>query len=463
MLIEDLPSDILLEFFSFLSADELRFAGQVNKRWSSTSLESSLWKRLVSTTPGKERLVPVHHLPTTNWKAFYRELESLNRPDSHYESLIAKGLQASSTDGSGNSQSIKQTLARNNKFWSSTGNADPNTNEYLIFQLIQPISIVLSVMIIPFKATFQVGMPIYAPKWLKISVGFSPDKMIYSSDLFPVQNIDEEQRFHLEPKLVFGGFIRLDLIGRYQTQPIDNLFYTVLRYVSVNGIPLGAITEKKTVCQTLTEFALLHSFTTHLPDFGLELSDLQSSQPESNREFQWQEGIAEKFREQLQPLLLQQKEFNEKMVKIHQLLASGNVAAEAIPLLADPNMKVYRTKETIQRLKQSGQIIDYLNALLRSSQALNEPESICLTETAITTRQWPMLQACLFAGLLHPSLAVGDLLEPHNLRLAALVYHRAGVPDKVIEAYILIGAYTQVLNFVEQTNIEPAWVKISLR
>ncbi len=48
-------------------------------------------------------------------------------------------------------------------------------------------------------------------------------------------------QFDLAPELVIGGFIRVDLHGRHQQQPGDDLFYQAIESVSALGKPIGAL------------------------------------------------------------------------------------------------------------------------------------------------------------------------------------------------------------------------------
>ena len=102
-------------------------------------------------------------------------------------------------------QKIDATLTNNKKFWSSKGSADPDSSEFLIYTLKQPICIITSIDILPYKAHFQLGSPVYAPRSIQIETGFHPtEDYHYTSKQFPVQNIPEIQNFSLSPFLVVG-------------------------------------------------------------------------------------------------------------------------------------------------------------------------------------------------------------------------------------------------------------------
>ncbi|KAJ1535635.1 hypothetical protein HK096_002199, partial [Nowakowskiella sp. JEL0078] len=63
--------------------------------------------------------------------------------------------------------------------------------------------------------------------------------MSYCSDIYAVGNTSKPFTITLD-KLAFGRYLRLDLYGRYQTQPIDQKYYTVIQSVKCHGLPVGA-------------------------------------------------------------------------------------------------------------------------------------------------------------------------------------------------------------------------------
>lgn len=45
----------------------------------------------------------------------------------------------------------------NDLFWSSKGSSDINSNEYLVYKLVQPLCILHTLQLLPYKANFQKG------------------------------------------------------------------------------------------------------------------------------------------------------------------------------------------------------------------------------------------------------------------------------------------------------------------
>ncbi|KAJ3092258.1 hypothetical protein HK102_009228 [Quaeritorhiza haematococci] len=266
-------------------------------------------------------------------KAMFQNLASLTVSiEREPMRLISEGLHASSEDDE--LQTIAATLDDNPRtFWSSKGSDDMLSSEHLTFKLIQPVCIISSVEIIPYKARYQRGMPIYAPRYMTISVGFhsDPNRMHFVSGPFPVENSNVPQVFNIKPVLVGGGYVRLDLYGRYQTQPGDNLWYTVLQSVKVNGIALGAAYEKPELSSSLIRFANLLrcdwlQWGDLLPDFAV--SDNNSEVPAS--------VIQERLQQVLRPYWTARKAHTEGIKKVTQLLKQRRWKRAAKTIAREP-------------------------------------------------------------------------------------------------------------------------------
>ncbi|KAI8819550.1 uncharacterized protein EV422DRAFT_598028 [Fimicolochytrium jonesii] len=161
-------------------------------------------------------------------KPFFIALgHATRRAHSNPMSLLAAGIAASSEDD--DRQSIDQTLEESARsFWSSKGTADAEAGEWLTYRMRQMVCVVTKVVVTPYKARYQRGMPVYAPRSISFHVGFhpEPEKMHYSSDMFAMQNENGKT-----PDGV-------------QKQPGDNLYYTVLQSVNCLGLPIGLIADQ---------------------------------------------------------------------------------------------------------------------------------------------------------------------------------------------------------------------------
>ncbi|RUS35372.1 hypothetical protein BC938DRAFT_471487 [Jimgerdemannia flammicorona] len=164
-----------------------------------------------------------------------------------FPTLLHSGLAASTTDDV-YCQDIQQTLFENRptKFWSSTGSmsgevGNLDSREWLCYKMTG-MCIVRGVEIIPYRAIWQLGDPIYAPKRIRFSVGFTdnPAQMHYHSRWFDVELSDFAQYFDLSPDFVVGEYLFITTDGKYTTQPADNLYYTVFQCVKAQGHNLGS-------------------------------------------------------------------------------------------------------------------------------------------------------------------------------------------------------------------------------
>ena len=115
-------------------------------------------------------------------------------------------------------------------YWSSRGSGDPASGERLEYALAHPVCVVRSVALRAFQASWQEGHPIYAPRSVRFHFGFGPDSVHAVFTVDHVQRTSALLRWTL-PGPVVASWIGIDLLGRTQTQPSDNLYYTCLSYV----------------------------------------------------------------------------------------------------------------------------------------------------------------------------------------------------------------------------------------
>jgi len=206
------------------------------------------------------------------------------RHDAHDAQFkITYGVYASSTDH--DTQSLFHALEVRDKetFWSSCGDTSTGASEYLVYTFgVRPgevgsddFGLLSTIQIKFFKAMYQYmdhqgGHPIYPSQELRISVGWFPEdvefiqelkrreklstrergsktgsetgvkKVIdslqwhYESPSFPVLHNAEVQTFRL-PCLVPGNILRIDLLGKVQTQAEDQQYYTCIESIEAYG------------------------------------------------------------------------------------------------------------------------------------------------------------------------------------------------------------------------------------
>jgi hypothetical protein len=227
-------------------------------------------------------------------KRLFSSLAAASKPSEY--NLICDALGASSADHP--QESADKTLSpvvrgRDNVFcyWSSSGSEDDNSDEFLLYRLAHPFCLVSSVSIRPFRAWFQPGNPIYAPKSISVGLGGlhlpnipafgtraygagkdpmgaiqhnlkrflqletlkidieggssnterkeNPVDWMTLTKRYPVEQDDRLQTVQLPPHtLCIGGYFQLNLHGRTQIQDADGRYYTCLGRVKAQGRPI---------------------------------------------------------------------------------------------------------------------------------------------------------------------------------------------------------------------------------
>lgn len=112
--------------------------------------------------------------------------------------------------------------------------------------------IVFSLLILFFS-----GMPVYAPRFFSISVGMDQNSIYYTSKPIEIENLPVPVKISLRPMFIVGKFIRLNLLGKQQTQPSDGLYYTVLQNVGIFGLFFHDISGFKKLLHSTVKFSYL--------------------------------------------------------------------------------------------------------------------------------------------------------------------------------------------------------------
>jgi len=456
--------EILLHVFSFLDAKSLCTASRVCKAWYQISQDRSLWKALLAkpkvTQLYSDQLIPLKD----NWKTLYSELASLDLTSNGALSfpLIKEGLEASSTDHK--KQTIKQTLdGLEHTFWSSVGNENPETNESLIYQLCQPICAVFSISIRPYRASYQLGQPIYAPRSIQISIGFSPEDYHWKSEVFPVINEHETFTFSISPYMAIGGYIRLDLYGRYQTQPSDELYYTVLESVSASGIPIGAVPNKLSLlANSMMNFSLSKPcFLSNLEqNSGDRLLQLLISEFKKNPdETHFCQMFTRLLEKEMLPLLGETQEKTAELVTVFEDAQKGNYVSAAKRVAQNKNGWL-RTEEVFSLFKRLGAkaLHPYFSVILQSSEKLSKSESLGLAEMMMS--EDPERNLHFLAGLIEDdkltiTQELGDYMMQFDVGIAARIFLEAFVPDKLIRCLHVLKLYHRMAAYCVFYSFKP--------
>ncbi|KAL6580374.1 hypothetical protein OROMI_008398 [Orobanche minor] len=197
------------------------------------------------------------------YASLYKDLTTSNS-----EICISEALCASSTDNYPE-ESIKNTLEPTDRvghrasYWSSKGESNPSVKERLIYKLSSQLCVITEFHVHPFQAYFQFGFPIYSAKAVRFQIGHPKDSLniesddrdefldvkhllddefvwTYGSPEFPMLQENCLQKFKLpEPVLCIGGILRVELLGRVQTQEMDGQYYICINHVQIVGRALS--------------------------------------------------------------------------------------------------------------------------------------------------------------------------------------------------------------------------------
>ncbi|XP_073064334.1 F-box protein At4g00755-like isoform X2 [Primulina eburnea] len=285
--IQRLEQDMCMKILGYLEdpSDLVRVCA-VSSSWRQFVISNGLCKevclRMFPETSNFDHIVEIRNMfePTetetddsAEWACLEREhraYASLSRclTSSTRKNCILDAIYASSTDNYPE-ESIKNTLEPSDRvnqrasYWSSKGQIDPTVSEILIYELAATLCLITEFQVHPFQAYFHFGFPIYSSKAVRFHVGhpkvplefenddrdhflgvrdFSDDKFVWthSSPEFPMAQENQLQTFKLpEPVFAVGGILKVELLGRVQTQELDGQYYICINNVQVVGIPLS--------------------------------------------------------------------------------------------------------------------------------------------------------------------------------------------------------------------------------
>jgi hypothetical protein len=178
-------------------------------------------------------------LPSENYTLFYRQFQKLCRQfDRISISLPQSYVSVSSRD------SIEQgghcVLHDNDTFWSSVGSASSDSDEFITLKLYST-SLLSKISIMPYKAVYQRRVPIYAPLKFMFLIGFTMNEFHYQSPEFEIENKNQMFDFDVSSLFAFGLFVKVVLIGKRTRQPGDELFYTALQRIKIEGVEMNQI------------------------------------------------------------------------------------------------------------------------------------------------------------------------------------------------------------------------------
>jgi clathrin heavy chain len=146
--------------------------------------------------------------------------------------------------------------------------------------------------------------------------------------------------------------------------------------------------------------------------------------------------------------------------QFEQLFNSGSYL-EAAKIAAGSPRGFLRTPETIEKFKrlpsQPGQmtyILQYFGMLLDKGR-LNGHETLELAQPVLAQNRKNLLDKWLKEDKLDCSERFGDLVRPHDLPMALLIYRQAQVPNKVVAAMAELGQFDAILPYAIETGYQP--------
>lgn len=289
---QQLAAELLASILQFLDYHALLAAEGVCREWRIAA--RTQWPQLFQTLalPPARELLDLSSRSTRDLRVLCRHAQRVRE---QHESgalrcyqVISDVLWASSTDSQHESalNVLDDRVECDSEdesdacYWSSAGGPEDGT-ETLVFQLLSSVCLVESVEVAAFRASFQGDDVVYAPKALRISLGehrarSASDRPLacarracelamltrarapghappreraaglavfdYSSPLYELECTDAPQRLQLPRALMTcGDVLRIDLVGKYQQQEEDGLFYTCLSYVHCFGAPVEPV------------------------------------------------------------------------------------------------------------------------------------------------------------------------------------------------------------------------------
>lgn len=190
----------------------------------------------------------------------------------HPMRCILRGVESSSHDYEQDIHSTYNYL--DSYFWSSLGSTSENANEFLIFEL-KTISIIFEVQFRNYRAMYQGGY-LFPSKQIQVKIGNEINNWHYESEILPVEFTEELQHIFLLPNVVFGKYVKIELIGKITTQTTDDLYYSVLDFVDIIGFSANNLRCKELI-PLLNDY--LPEMTTEFIEIPTDLQTLDSIPP----------------------------------------------------------------------------------------------------------------------------------------------------------------------------------------
>lgn len=473
-----LPWDVLVKVFSFLPPQEAsETAAPVCRLFRDVAHSSDLWSEYVCSTStsflGSRDLL--RHLGCNynssnnnnsntlqqgkEIHALYEEVQSLRNVS--YE-LVKSGVSCSSQDSE--EQGIAATLGPEGVFWSSKGSPTPDADEWLVYRLREPISVVFSVSIEPYRALYQTGTPLYAPQGVSFSFGFAEGSWHYTTPVYAVDPREPVQRFVLAPQLCVGEFVRINLLGKRETQPSDNLYYTVLDRISFSGALWGALPKGSILTEALIRYGLAHNDLAQVWKDRTKLEKaMQKDAKACIKELREREGEREAFKR-----LISKKKWKELIIFLSRLSGIHELRSKASLKLFYRNSSSLsecgRAKTTMCSMLSADNtnvppVWDYL-CMVAHMGLFNPAESVAflVLSKVLGNPQRENIFNAIYSERMTPSAELGELFFRLGMFGHAFdAYAGVGHFGKALDVLLHMKEYRRLVDFSVRSLFKPDW------
>lgn len=478
---EDLPDDVLVEVFCFLTPREALGAGSTCKRFQQIARDPRLW-RAYAAIGGFGAQLP-RTVADADARTLHAQLTALWDASRRVVNVVGAGAGASSCDDEP-SQGINCTLSDDEHFWSSTGSADDASEEWLTYRLVQPLCALQAVVVSAYKADYQRRAPVYAPRRVAFDVAHAPDGPFHwSSREFPCAHTSEPQRFDLAGgELPVGGFLRVRLLGRRARQPGDELWYTVIRHVRVLGVPQGVVAA--TGATVLADAMLRSALHTSEAFCRGVVARAEADELQALPAAVLAVREAELWRTEAPALLADLADLRKRRAELEGMVGRGEIEQAIRMLCTLPPFHELRGQETIDlfraqqhpRAKNSSTrsggssgsreehaLWRYLVELAGVSR-LNAAEGLVFAELAFDMNRGHLVEALLFAARIPPTEALGDLLIRRGRLDAAINTFLAGdMLDRLVDTLAIAGRFRDLVRFCLAAGYPADWLPLLSR
>ena len=315
------------------------------------------------------------------------------------------------------------------------------------------ISVVKSVTIQPYKASYQTNRPTYAPLTWSISIGMDDTNMHWTSDLITIPNEHRTFTIDVTPNIIIGTHLKINLIGRHSDaiQPNDNLYYTVIEHLNCIGTPLACI-DNTLLAISIVQFEVLCKKKQMKINENNKVIEIDEEQEKKEEQMYLNKYEEYKKDKNVMELIQNKNEKEIVMDKIKNNLKKGEIK-ESIKLML--TSMEYRCIDVFQLFVNEGNnvLMAYFQYLLKNPVIiLTKYETIKLVEVLLTTtdkreitQRLMLIPLWLEQERITLSEELADLIRQYDVQIACSLYLSQPVPDKFIDCLCELKEYRKIV------------------